>query len=363
MTVVLSRDSLDPEFVELEGKAEVVGSLSEAPKPANAHRFIIILLDQPDEFDLEYLQTTPCDVVLAHQGVRYPCRKFSCSSELYGMLSEYQRISTASKRSEYIAGLGLVSREEAEYAKKHYGIELKTDEAADPPPSLGRGRFITYRGSQNCFLDVVKGLEKAKRKKHPLRILYVDGDLLSPTFDSVFGIQNIYTNVESYLTGMDNTGINVALELTRREKPPEEIVEKTAKRFRSNQYVLLGNYNIYNYEYYKKEDFSNLFSKMLSCFDVVVVRLTDFLYDGLAMLATHIADYNIIAFSTEPSHTRYVHQLYKMLKNKQELPPGRIGAYRINGNPISPLYRELFGKDYKGLLKHAVVGDLRRLMV
>lgn len=362
MTVVLCRGSLDPEFADLEGNAAVMGSLSEAPKPANAHRLILILLDQPDEFDLEYIQTTPCDVVLAHEGVRYPCRKFTCSSELYSMLSEYQRVSSASERLAYVESLGVVSREEAAYAQKRYGIELKTSEAMAPPSAVGRGRLVTFRGSSGAFRDVIKVLEKEKKSKRSSRILYVDGDLLLPTFDRVFGIQNIYTNVSSYLTGMDNTGINIALELSRRGKSAEEIVEKTTKRLKANQYVLLGNYNIYNYEYYKREEFSNLFGQILHYFDLVVVRLTDFLYDGLAMLATHIADFNIIVFSTEPSQMRYVHQLCKMLKTKQELPSGRIGAYRVDGSPISPLYRELFGKDYRGLLKHALSGDLRRLM-
>ncbi len=327
----------------------------------NLESTVVILLKQTSAEEEAWLLSMGY-TVLAVYGIRFSCRKFKTAVELHSFIDEINRVERAVKKEEYLCRFSSFTEEEAQYLESTYGISKNSlkGKTEKTMPNGYSGKLITYRGSEQGFRDVVGKLQKIAKKK---RFLLIDGDLLQPSFDDIFGYRKISTMQKSYLTGRDNTGFNIAIDMFARKESVDEILNKTTRKYSKNGYVLLGNYNIYNYEHYDSSLVQNLLFALLGRFDVVLIKLSDFLYDELAMIATHRADMNIILLEKKTSVIRFYHQVYELLIAKQDISANHIAVYRRTVKQSDYLLKSLFRGSYKGLFQHRIMGCLKKVMV
>ncbi len=346
-------------IAELEQARDVLAEKnSQDVRPAE----IVILFKQTSLEEEEFL-TEQGYTVFAVEGIRFPCRKFSSIDDFVVLVDEAERIQRMVRRDEYLRHFSSFTEEEEAYLVSHYGVSqsLLYRETVERLSFGYSGRLLTYRGADQGLGNVVKMFAKSLKKT---RFAVVDGDLLRPSLDSVFGLAKVTTAEKSYLTGKDNTGFNIALDMLAKEESIDAIVRKTMKRYRKNIYFLLGNYNIYNYEHYDMDLIQTLISGLLQRFDVVLIRLSDSPYDELAMFATHRADYNMVLLGTSRSSVRYWHQFYDMLIYKQDISASKIAVYRQKIlSQSSYLLKALFHESYRGVFALSVVKHLKRVVL
>lgn len=337
----------------LTGESLCVTDLKHLPAEYEA----LILFAQPDAAELREIQRRGVQNVFAHHGIRVDCRKFSHVEELKSLLASLEAQRDSAAIASYLKSLRFPTDEERAYLHRQYGIDLgaiacgddgrPTDRQPLVKSSETAGRLLTFRGSEEAFRIFADLLKKYARRR---RTLLVDCDLERPSFDSLFGIDNVMTAERSYLTGKDNTGLNIALELLQRKHSVDDIVQRTV-RSRGNRHLLLGNYNVYNCEYYSIGALQALVSGMLQRFDIVVLKLSDSLYDELAMAMTHRSDFNMIVVDQKKSDIRYKHQLYEVLVRRQDISVNNIKVYRTSIKRHY-LFGELFQGSYRGDLGH-----------
>ncbi len=319
---------------------------------------IFVLFEQPMPDEEALLVSAGC-TVFAHKGIRFQCRKFTVPSELAELIETEHRRRRQLARDAYIAGLTGLTEEEAGYLRETYKVECSGVHEAPLASSEASGKLAAYRGSNEGFAQLVRTLDKKMKNR---RILLVDLDLFRPSFDSIFSVRRITTSEKTHLTGRDNTGLNVALELLSRKLSLDEIIRRTIRRRSVSVDMLLGNYNIFNIEHFRVDRVLTLISGMQQRYDLVIAKLSDFIFDELAMALTHRAQLNIFAVDGGRSNTRYAHQLYEVLTERQDIDSGKIHIYRTKFLQSPYLLAELFGVSYKGLLAKAAEKSLRGLI-
>lgn len=335
---------------------------------------ILVLFSEPTDDDYPLILKMDMNRVLAHEGIHLDCIKFRTKEMLYQLISMIREEDAESSKSRYLEALGEIDEEERIYLKERYHLDIPMKIKNQCPDSNFKqkvrnysGRLITYRGSNQLFQTLVHGIVRQKKKPE---ILLIDGDLLKPTFDEIFGIKHITTKEKSYLTGRDNTGLNIALDLMKRKTSIDDIIEKTTvrlfrfgfgrKMFHGGKIrLMLGNYNIYNYENYNLSLLQTLISAMLQRFDFVIVRLSNELHDEFSMSMVHRGDFNIIAIRNLKSEIRYFAQVYDMLVVRQDIDKNKICVLKGYSLPDG-VFPHLFKNSYRGNIKK-ITSIIRRL--
>lgn len=326
---------------------------------------LLILFIQPTAQELERLSGIGMEKMVAYRGIRIDCRTFHDREELYRMIEQSKEEKKKKEIQNYVDLLEIRTEEEMEYLEDTYKIKFRYPVRYEEQIPLREhpGRLITYRGNAADFKQMVLQIKKhAKNKK----ILLIDGDLMKPSFDEIFKITKLTTDERSYMTGKDNTGLNIALELIKRKFPIDDILSGTVikSRFRLTPLrtrvdLLPGNYNIYNYEHYQLQTLQMLVSGVLQRYDWVILKLGDSLFDEFSMSMTHMADYNIFAVPHTKSEIRYYSQLYEVLVGRQDISRSKIGVFQCH--PLfGGIFRELFKFSYRGSPAkiHSVIGRL-----
>lgn len=149
------------------------------------------------------------------------------------------------------------------------------------------------------------------------KTLLIDGNILTPTLDEVYSINQLETGIKSHLTGIDNTGFNVALDAILKGIDIKRNMDQLVKKVSTNLDVLLGNYNIYNYEHYDINTVRRLFTNLQQHYECMIVVVSGFPYDEITMLTLHISNANIFVTSGSLSETRHLYQFINLLEAKQ----------------------------------------------
>lgn len=198
------------------------------------------------------------------------------------------------------------------------------------------------------------------------RVIIVDGDFLRPSMAMHFCINKIQTAVESHLTGLDNTGVNIALDALSKGVSLESFMEDVTLKINPNLHVLLGNYNIYNYEHYEMHQLNSLLSQLKNLYEVVVVSVSENIYDQMTMVSIHHGQIVIMAPEKNSVALRYVYQILPLLKHKQGISDKKLTVLSFeNRNSIKSISTSVI----KTLLPNHYIGtfsnrknDMRRLL-
>lgn len=332
---------------------------------------VLVLFSEPTDEDLERIQKMDMNQIIAHEGVHLNCRKFRSKEKLFRLIADVQNEQKEKRLLHYLEHLKDIDSGEREYLDRVYRIKVPgASVETNLKPRDYSGKLITYRGCNALFKVLVKTIA---RQNMASQILLIDGDLLRPSFDEIFGIRHISTKEQGYATGRDNTGINIALELLKRKVSVDEILKKTLitpgifvlkrmidKVLRRNRIeMMLGNYNIYNYENYSISSLQTLVSAMLQRFDFVIVKLSDVLHDEFSMSMTHRGDLNLMVVQNARSEIRYYAQVYEVFASRQDIDRDRLCILKGYSKPDGIL-SYLFKHSYKGSIKN-IASILRRL--
>ncbi|MBF4695462.1 hypothetical protein [Fusibacter ferrireducens] len=305
-------------------------------------------------------------------GVRVQMGLFKAFENIFELsqhLNERRHALLHSVQRAYLQHLEPISLEDQKYLRRlteHYDVlcDPKTSKALKKPGNQwGSGhnqrtnsrkvQYKNYKGIiavYNCPQFAVSLAESFKVKS----LLLMDGNLLKPTLDEYLGINKIETNVESHLTGIDNTGLNIALDSLRKNTKIKHDLKHIVKK-RHHYDVLLGNYNVLNYEHYDTSALNTLVETMANLYGCVIISLGDNLYDYMTLMCLNKSDINIICFQDNKSSVLWTKQMIEILKTKQFIEPVKHHLYKIK-TPLRPkMYSEsvmtsIFKSQYKGVV-------------
>ena len=212
--------------------------------------------------------------------------------------------------------------------------------------------LITVMGSPEIASILAKSITKHTNGK----VLVIDGDLMKPSMDQFFGINKVQTSIKSHMTGIDNTGINIALDTMVKGFDLGQGVNTFTKYGGHNIRVMLGNYNLYNYEHYDEKQIKLLISRLHNYFHTIVLSVGENPYDSLTMLGLHMSGINIITCQQSAADIRFKYNLLEILNVKQGLPQGKNLIMTFDdlgqGKKVGPLVvKHLFRKSYVGHYK------------
>lgn len=159
----------------------------------------------------------------------------------------------------------------------------------------------------------------------------IDLNRFEPSMDLRLGIsphiQYQYLEVEKEAS----TGLYVLMDCAKLQPLDWETVEKCSQRLSgySNLYCFTGLYQLSDFEYFSVGDLDRVLEGMGRYFDLVVLRINAFPYDGFTMKALHWADYIIHVSPWEIKSLRAYKQLISVLREKQQIREDKHGMILV----------------------------------
>ncbi len=322
----------------------------------------LLIISQPSVNECKELNSIKWERVLILEGIRFqemPCRVVSQIYDVRKILDEETKNFVSMSKKKYFKALiheKTLTQEESHYLCDYIG---------DASIQKGKRWWSDYKNRrkkkvyQNQIIGVFGNaqwaacLAKVLSKNSDQRILIVDGNLLKPTLDVYFGIKHIETHIESHLQGIDNTGLNIALDGVHKKTCFEWGIRHMVCKKSKNLHVMLGNYNVYNYEHYHKDTFKELLLTLKKAYDLVLVCCTDNVYDAFTLTALHTCDKNVMIADNSIPSVRYCKNMMDLLCDKQRISKNRFFLATVKGLQNSHALsenalRELFKQQYLG---------------
>ncbi len=330
---------------------------------------VLVLLSQPSEVFAEEIRKFSFRKVVVHAGIRYKGKNAIYAGHVEEIVKLVKKEFDAYKKhnqdayQKHIQKQLSLSEEETKYlqditgnkrAKKNNGFKW-FKEKEPPRPSL-TGIF-TLMGSGKSVADFARIM--AKESVH--KILLIDGNLLNPSMDVHFGINHLETSIKSHLRGVDNTGFNIAMDAVSKKISFHEMLPQMVKKINNKLDLLLGNYNLYNYEHYDLKVQRKLMETIKEHYSVVLIHVSDMPYDEFALLSYHLSRVNIIICEDSSVSLRYGYNVMEILQAKQQIPAHKFLTVLDAGGKKLPqvgggVMKEIFEKSYLG----AVYGNDRK---
>lgn len=169
-------------------------------------------------------------------------------------------------------------------------------------------------------------------------VLLVDLDLLAPKADLCLNIKKYpvrFVNEGNLL----KSGLDTVMDaIEKNYLYPDLIAEASIKRKElKNLFVLTGNYNIENYEYYNDENLNKLIDKAYMGFDLTILLVNKSIYDSFAVISLSKSDYNILAIRSDLDKIREFNNYLAFLKDKQHIPLNKTKFIAFEYNSSSDL--------------------------
>lgn len=318
--------------------------------------FLLVLIAQPSQSALERMNTLSFKAIFVRYGIRQSIKGaylFDSEEALYTEMGRFQKQYEEGLKQAYETHLlkaSALSTEDINYLKQLKGaVEPEAFEETHVKTLNRVGGLIVVSGSPQFAVALSKGIAKHLK----LRTLIVDGNLLKPSLERHFNIQNIYTKVESHLKGIDNTGFNIALDAIGKRASLAASIKAMTHKQNNRLEVLLGNYNLYNYEHYDEKMMEALLDELTRLFDVVVLSVDTLPYDALTLLGLHVSTQNFIVTDELSETLRYSKNLIELLETKQRLPRAKIkvicqGKKRSGAFLTASVMKSLYGDLYSG---------------
>lgn len=296
---------------------------------------LLILVSQPSEDLKEKLYGLPWSFYLVHNGIRFEGEKLyhfdsmdSFSNCLKEGLEDFKR--------------SLI----AQYEKDHKIEPLEPPKGKRMKLPVLKGIY-TVSGDTSLMNQLVTTY--AASCKHQ-KVLAIDGNLIKPSFDRLYGVSSLFTKVNSQLKGIDNTGFNILYDAVNKNVPLEGLLKDITMKHRLGFDYVLGNYNIFNYEHYQLETLSKLLKVLRKHYDVVFINVDTYISDTFSLLCYHESEKIIFASGEEIESVRYVKQILEVLSLRQNLSRNRfIVAVKKNGNvfnAINTTFKIIFGNQF-----------------
>lgn len=282
---------------------------------------ILIVLSQPPLKLLKAISRFEWTQVLVHIGIRNTDiikGTHIMFDNLMALESHYERCKQDQLdkiKKVYIDGLDLNDPLDLAYIDSLYPKGVSKRKVSKPAKRkvIMKSGIITFVGNP----ELVKMFSKAISKQIEGRVLVVDGDFLKPSMAEHFSVKKIQTAVESHLTGIDNTGLNIALDALSKGVPIEPFLEDVILKVNAHLHLLLGNYNLHNYEHYEMHQLIALLSELKKYYEIVVLSVSDNIYDQMTMVGVHQGQTVVFAPEKNSVAIRYIYQILPILKHKQ----------------------------------------------
>lgn len=296
----------------------------EAHRPADYYSFVI-LLSQPDHKMQKALSNIKWSSILCHIGIRLNESlvreaNFFENEHEFKMLMEHALLKQKRNMIDYYFNmLPNIDDSDICYFEQMTGESLAKKNLRKHPLFLKKKiqiqGLITLVGNY----EVAAKLSQKIAEKSSKRALIIDGNLMKPSLDSYFKKTNIKTTIQSHLTGIDNTGLNIALDSIAKGISLELVLPKIVQKVSGNLDLLLGNYNIYNYEHYDNASINKFIHKVSELYGLVFLVTSDNPYDSLTMTGFHLSKINIFVCNESSADIRYCSNIIRVLHEKQGL--------------------------------------------
>jgi cellulose biosynthesis protein BcsQ len=157
-------------------------------------------------------------------------------------------------------------------------------------------------------------------KEKDVRILLIDGDRLNPTFDHFFNVDKYKNKLYNHMGKISDSGFNIVLNAIKKEILTKDIFKKSTIQYLDNLDLLMGNYDLNNYEYYNKEDLIDLMNYAHDYYDVVITNVNKHIYDLLTCINFIQSDLILIPLKPSLHQFREFKQYIRYLHKKQNIP-------------------------------------------
>ncbi|GAB6107478.1 hypothetical protein [Fusibacter bizertensis] len=346
------------QYIFIKSKPEIDSQFNIYEQP------ILIVMSQPSkQFELA-LSNYKWHKILSHKGVRINesiINVFAYFETNLELIQEIDKAATTQRlaiRQQYMNDLGILEEEDYQYLKKLAGEEIEVASQRIKRKSSRRNKTentVDFTGVITVVNTVETAIALAEAISANINgaVLIFDGDFLMPCLDEKLRLRKIHTQIKSHVTGIDNTGVNIALDTMAKGLNLEEYIDSIVVKKSRKEHVLLGNYNLFNYEHYDDTALKKLLLKLKDIYQIVIVCVPLFPYDAMTMLSLHVSQINIFGIEKTMSATRYLYQYIKLLNTKQGLAVSKnlvITKDQLNksqriGNLVM---REVFGESYLG---------------
>lgn len=158
------------------------------------------------------------------------------------------------------------------------------------------------------------------------KVILIDLDLLAPKADIYLNVRKIPDRVTSSEGVFKDSGLNIVMDCAQKNLLSQDIlIEASVKRRNlKNLFILTGNYNLDNYEYYKEESLVNLIDKSYQNFDITILLVNRFIYDSYTAVSLIKSDFNIVPVRADIDQFREFNSYMMFLKEKQHIPLGKM---------------------------------------
>lgn len=370
MHVLIYYDSTQEEYYQkLKGYYPNMTEIRNAYALNNAffecHHPILVIISQPTKQFMDTLLALKWFRIISHVGVRDVNHKNIISIYFENEMAFRTKLDQAivdqnnERLRTYVNQFEGLDEEDLCYLEAISGMALNKS----PLPNKADKRFgkrkvdikkglVTVMGSPEIAASIAKSIAKYTNGM----VLVIDGDLMKPSLDQYFGINKLQTSIKSHMTGIDNTGINIALDTMVKGFDLGQGLNAFTKYGGHNLRVMLGNYNLYNYEHFDERQVKLLISRLHGHFHSIVLSVVENPYDSLTMLGLHMSGINIITCQKSIADIRFKYGLLEILGVKQGLPQSKnlIMTYDDHGQvkKVGPsVIKQLFKKNYVGHFK------------
>lgn len=329
---------------------------------------ILILLSQPSKAMMEMLVSMEWAVILCFVGVRVENKKdclliyFENELDFSDQFKACTRLQKVEVHKRYVEQLGELSESDQAYICELSGLAMdqvpcqkvkKSNRLFSKKPNVPGHGIVLVMGNPEVACKLAKLYSKYSKEG----VLIIDGNLLTPTLESYFNFTSTSTRIKSHLTGIDNSGINIALDSLSKGYDLEENMNLITRHGGKNLRVMLGNYNIYNYEHYDIKQIKMLLLKLQKIFGTIILSVGDNPYDSVTMLGLHMSKVNLITCKRNHPELRFKFNLLKVLKTKQGI---SVRKNLIVTTPSLNNMKEVPQNVGRMLFKDCFVFDLRR---
>lgn len=340
-----------------------------------SHHPILVIISQPTKRFMETLLSKKWFRIISFIGIRdvNPGRLSCVYFENEMAFKTKMDLALVDQNTErlrsYIDQFNDLDDEDLSYLEEISGFTVNKSQRSKPPikrmtkrkVAMKKG-LITVMGNPEIASDIAKSIARHSKGK----VLMIDGDLMKPSLDQHFGINKLQTSIKSHMIGIDNTGINIALDTMVKGFDLGQGINAFTKYGGKNLRVMLGNYNLYNYEHYDEKQVRLLISRLHDYFQTIILSVGENPYDSMTMLGLHISGINIITCQKSVADIRFKYGLMEILAVKQGLPSSKNLIMTYEGQDqlksVGPsVIRHLFKKSYIGHYNQKQMTNLKCL--
>ena len=152
-------------------------------------------------------------------------------------------------------------------------------------------------------------------------VLLADLDLLAPKADLILNVGKYPLQLAKHgIPG--RSGLDIIMDAAGKRMLTSELLKRASvtRKEMKNLYIITGNFQLDNYEYYSVDSVTYLIDKCYRHFDITVLLVNRSIYDAFTLAALLRSDVNIAAVKGETGQMREFNTYIAFLNEKQHLP-------------------------------------------